>query len=210
MTGSCRRLLAVVSLIVVASALLCAQDPISNRAVTTGAWTRPGETGRPVDPVGPPKRFPIGTGTGVGTLAGINRAAGIIFSGRVTAVGRASPLERNSSYTTVTFRVEHATRGTANGQVLTIHEWAGLWARGERYRVGERLLLFLYSPSKLGLTSPVAGIAGKFSIDPAGRIRLRAENLAALPLEPLLGGRTIIPYAEFARWAFRNDGEMRP
>jgi hypothetical protein len=208
MTGSCRRLLAVVSLIVAASAFLSAQDPISNRAVQTGGWTRPGETGRPVDPIGPPKRFPIGIG--VGTLAGLNRAAGIIFSGRVTAVGRASPLDRNSSYTSVTFRVEHATRGAANGQVLTIHEWAGLWAHRERYRVGERLLLFLYPPSKLGLTSPVAGMAGKFSIDTAGRIRLNAENLSALSLEPMLGGRTIIPYAEFARSALRNDGERRP
>ena len=57
MTGSCRRLLAVVSLIVAASAFLSAQDPISNRAVKTGAWTRSGETGRPVDPIGQPKRF---------------------------------------------------------------------------------------------------------------------------------------------------------
>ncbi len=206
MTGSCRRLLAVVSLIFAASAFLAAQDPTSNRIIE--AWTRPEEPSRPVDPIGLPKRFPIGIE--VGTLTGINRAAGIIFSGQVIAVRRASPIERSPSYTSVTFRVEHATRGAANGQVLTIHEWAGLWARGERYRVGERLVLFLYPPSKLGLTSPVAGIAGKFSIDPAGRIRLSAENLVALSREPMLSGRATIPYTEFARWAFRNNGEMRP
>ena len=30
---------------------------------------------------------------------------------------------------------------------------------------GERLLLFLYGPSKLGLTSPVAGPPGRFVVD---------------------------------------------
>jgi hypothetical protein len=41
------------------------------------------------------------------------------------------------------------------GQVLTVHEWAGLWSSGKRYCVGERVFLFLYPPGKLGLTSVV-------------------------------------------------------
>ncbi|MGA8618051.1 MAG: hypothetical protein WB660_05965 [Candidatus Sulfotelmatobacter sp.] len=63
-------------------------------------------------------------------------------------------------------------RGASIGEKLTIHEWAGLWTRGERYRVGERVLLFLYSPSRLGLTSPVAGAIGRFAIDSEGKIVL--------------------------------------
>jgi hypothetical protein len=57
----------------------------------------------------------------------------------------------------ITFQVEQAIRRTRVGQQLTIHEWAGPWTAGERYRVGERLMLFLHAPSKLGLTSPSAG-----------------------------------------------------
>ncbi|MGA7930571.1 MAG: hypothetical protein WCA20_31815 [Candidatus Sulfotelmatobacter sp.] len=60
-------------------------------------------------------------------------------------------------------------RGTSPGQSLTIQEWAGLWTSGERDRVGERVLLFLYSPSKSGLTSPVAGAMGRFAMDSQGR-----------------------------------------
>jgi len=31
-------------------------------------------------------------------------------------------------------------------------------------------MLFLYPPSKLGLTSPVGGLSGRFNVDPGGRI----------------------------------------
>src|SRR5580704_10050907 len=75
------------------------------------------------------------------------RAAGIIFSGRVTSIGQSVSFSRpDPASTIVTFQVEHAIRGALPGQNLTIHEWAGLCSNGERYRVGERVLLFLYSP----------------------------------------------------------------
>src|SRR5258708_32210671 len=84
------------------------------------------------------------------------RTAGIIFSGRVSSVRSATSSPRpGHSSTAITFLVEHAILGTSPGVNVTIHEWGGLWNRGERYRVGERVLLFLYAPSKLGLTSPV-------------------------------------------------------
>ncbi len=72
----------------------------------------------------------------------------------------------------VSFRVEHAIRGTQAGQRLTIREWAGLWNSGERYRVGDRLMLFLYPPSKLGLTSPVGGPHGRFTVDKNGQVTI--------------------------------------
>ena len=84
----------------------------------------------------------------------------------------------------ITFRVEQAMRGTRNGQILTIREWAGLWNSGDRYRLGERLLLFLYSPGKLGLTSPVGGPWGRFAVDSGGNIV--SENVASLGLNTVL------------------------
>src|SRR5437879_3179686 len=102
------------------------------------------------------------------------RRAGIIFSGRVSSVRSATSSPRpGHSSTAITFQVEHAILGTSPGQNLTIHEWGGLWNRGERYHVGERVLLFLYAPSKLGLTSPVSGALGRFAVDSRCMIVMR-------------------------------------
>jgi hypothetical protein len=115
----------------------------------------------------------------------LTRNSGYIFDGTVLSVERVAGTEPDSVATVqVTFRVERAIRGTRNGQVLRIREWAGLWSSGERYRPGERLLLFLYSPSKLGLTSPVGGPLGRLAVDPGGNFVLEEARLAALPLDP--------------------------
>ena len=98
-------------------------------------------------------------------------------------------------------------RGASPGKNLTIHEWAGLWTSGERYRVGEHVLLFLYLPGKLGLTSPVAGAMGRFATDSQGRIVLSARHVAALADDPILGGKTVIPYADFIQAVRRSGGE---
>jgi hypothetical protein len=145
-------------------------------------------------------------------FAQLVRAAGIIFSGHVTSVGRSpSSTGRSPASTSVTFQVEHAMRGASAGQSLTIQEWAGLWAGGERYRVGERVLLFLYSPSNLGLTSPVAGGLGRFAVDSEGRIVMNAQQAAALPADPVLpgrtGGKSVVLYADFAQAVQRYGGE---
>jgi hypothetical protein len=98
-------------------------------------------------------------------------------------------------------------RGASPGKNLTIHEWAGLWTSGERYRVGEHVLLFLYPPGKLGLTSPVAGAMGRFATDSQGRIVLNARHVAALADDPILGGKTVIPYTDFIQAIRRSGGE---
>jgi hypothetical protein len=137
------------------------------------------------------------------------RGAGIIFSGCVTFVGHASPNSgQNPASTTVTFQVEHAIRGSSPGQSLTIHEWAGLWAGGERYRLGERVLLFLYAPSKLGLTSPVSGSMGRFSMSSQGNVVLSELHISNLAADPILGGKTMVPYSDFAL-AVRRSAEGR-
>jgi hypothetical protein len=97
--------------------------------------------------------------------------SGYIFSGTVKAVERLAPRANGSvAVMRITFHVDRGLRGTRTGQTLVIREWAGLWQAGERYRPGERVMLFLYPPSKLGLTSPVGGKAGRFPVDSGGRV----------------------------------------
>lgn len=112
------------------------------------------------------------------------RDAGYIFDGTVLSVQRVLQNELGNVGTVeITFRVEQAMRGTRAGRVLTIREWAGLWDAGERYRPGERLLLFLYSPSKLGLTSPVGGPSGRFAVDANGNALLENGRFPSLALD---------------------------
>ena len=130
----------------------------------------------------------------------------MIFSGRVTSIGRVPvPSGQAAASTTITFQVDRALRGIAAGEILTIHEWAGLWRNGERYHVGENVLLFLYPPSRLGLTSPVGGAIGRFALDSQGRIVMNGQHSVSLAADPILGGKTVVPYADFAR-AVRRSG----
>jgi hypothetical protein len=138
----------------------------------------------------------------------IARAAGTIFSGTVTAVTR-RPATRASSVETVAiqFHVEGAIRGVSPGEDLTISQWMGLWSSGQRYRVGERVLVFLYPPSKLGLTSCVAAPLGRFAVDSSGRIAVSAQQLSALFADPILAGRSRIRLSDMAMAVHLAAGE---
>jgi hypothetical protein len=129
----------------------------------------------------------------------IARAAGTIFSGTVRSITR-RPATRGQAVETVaiTFHIENAIRGVTPGEDLTISQWIGLWSGGQRYRVGERVLLFLYPPSKLGLTSCVAGGIGRFAVDPGGRVLLSAQHLTAFRSDPVLGGKARVRFSDFA------------
>jgi hypothetical protein len=160
-------------------------------------------------PPNPPWRDPVSPGPS--HLTQMVQAAGMIFSGHVTYVGRVGPISgKQPAATTITFQVEHAMRGTASGQSVTIHEWAGLWSRGERYRVGEQLLLFLYPPSRLGLTSPVSGAMGKFAVGRQGRILLSASHVDGFAGHPALGGKKSVAYPEFAAAVRKANQEAWP
>jgi len=145
-------------------------------------------------PTLPPGSPPVTIGFPV-----IVRAAGTIFSGTVRAIAR-RPATHGQEVETVamTFHVENAIRGAVPGEDLTISEWIGLWSGGQRYRVGEHVLLFLYPPSKLGLTSCVAGGMGRFNVDPWGRILLSAHHLSAFRADPVLGGKSRVRFSDFA------------
>jgi len=135
----------------------------------SGRMTAERLLGAPVAPVLPAAHSPT-------------QNAGYIFSGTVKAVERVGPTNAASvPVMRITFLVESGIRGVRNGQTLTIREWAGLWDAGERYRPGERVMLFLYPPSKLGLTSPVGGSRGRFVVGTNGRIILSPRRLPSGP-----------------------------
>ncbi len=129
--------------------------------------------------------------TSIPNLGNLTRSAGYIFAATVTSIEHAAPVEGNAvGLVRITFRVEQAVRGVKAGQLLTIREWAGLWDTGERYRPGQRVMLFLYPPSRLGLTSAVGGPQGRFSLDRSGQIVLPPVQmnlprpLAPSPIRP--------------------------
>lgn len=104
----------------------------------------------------------------------LSRRAGMIFSGTVLSTSAPSVrVDRTVSMVELSFRVEQAIAGVKPGEILSIHEWAGTWSALRSIRRGERILLFLYPPSRLGLTSPVGG--------PQGQIRLDVSTNASLP-----------------------------
>jgi len=127
------------------------------------------------------------------------RAAGMIFSGTVTHIER-RPARAGQSVETVavTFHVESSLRGATPGREVTITQWIGLWSSGQRYRMGERVVLFLYPNSKLGLTSTVGGSLGRFAVDRAGWVLLTAQHLAAFRGDPVLGGKSRARFGDFA------------
>ena len=131
----------------------------------------------------------------------------MIFSGTVKKVQRI-PASHGQPVETVaiTFHIENAIRGATPGEDFTVEQWIGLWSSGQRYRVGERLLLFLYPPSKLGLTSCVGGPIGRFTVDPRGRVLLTAQHLSAFQRDPVLGGKSRVRISDFAL-AVRRAGE---
>lgn len=137
------------------------------------------------------------------------RAAGLIFSGTVTGIERQPAIPGRSVETVkITFRVDNAVRGVMPGDTLAISQWIGLWSSGQRYRLGEHILLFLYPRSKLGLTSSIARSLGRFPIDSWGRILLSPQQLSALQKDPVLGGKSRLHFSDFALAVRRaSEGE---
>ena len=104
------------------------------------------------------------------------RRAGLIFEGIVISVqpewGTGGAQPKIPLAYRVAFQVKRGVRGVPAGTRLVIREWAGLWpARAQHYRVGEHAFLFLYPPSRGGLTSTVGGTKGKLAVR-GGRVVL--------------------------------------
>lgn len=115
------------------------------------------------------------------TMRQIVRGSALIFSGTVMRVEQKPATAANPLATTeITFHVQQAMHGVRAGEAIRIREWAALWNSGERYRTGDTLVLFLYPPSKLGLTSPVGGGAGRFVVR-GGQVLIGAQHVPLLP-----------------------------
>jgi hypothetical protein len=131
--------------------------------------------------------------------------SGYIFSGTVKAVERLAPRTSGSvAVMRISFYVDQGLRGTRTGQTLVIREWSGLWQAGERYRPGERVMLFLYPPSKLGLTSAVGGASGRFPVDPAGQVIIEPRKVG-LPTRIDFPGKLRMLPGEFFRALHRTE-----
>jgi hypothetical protein len=127
----------------------------------------------------------------------LSRRAGMIFAGTVLATAPQTATNQNAmNHTAATdravpgappavqlrFRVDEAIAGVERGQVLTIHEWAGAWSMQFQRPMskGQHILIFLYPPSRLGLTSPVGGSLGQVFLDPSGKnVAKNAQKPAA-------------------------------
>ena len=115
-------------------------------------------------------------------IRNLSRAAGFIFRGTVLSVVHVAPTHANQLESVqICFRIDENLRGTKSGAPLCIREWAGLWTSRDRYRVGEQLALFLYPPSRLGLTSPVSGEEGRFAMNASGVRSSTRESPAPPP-----------------------------
>lgn len=117
----------------------------------------------------------------------LSRAAGRVFVG--TVLGTEAPTTKDQAIPTVEvkFRVDRAIAGVHPGEVLTIREWAGAWSRQRALRPGQRVLLFLYPPSRLGLTSPVGGPLGQIALNGKGEIVVPPAHV------PVVGPRSALP-----------------
>jgi hypothetical protein len=129
----------------------------------------------------------------------LSRRAGMIFVGTVLTASRLTAATQGVTTQTVTtqpavpdravpatpavqltFRVDQAIAGVEQGQVLTIHEWAGAWSMHRPMSSGQHILIFLYPLSRLGFTSPVGGSLGQLALDPSGKNVSRSVSVVQL------------------------------
>ena len=114
----------------------------------------------------------LNAGTVLGPLPGTGTAATTIES-----AGASSKVRLGGDFLELHFRIDRPIAGVTSGQVLTIHEWAGASSRQPALRSGDRVLFFLYAPSRLGLTSPVGGPQGQIRLDSTGQ-NIAEQNFA--------------------------------
>jgi len=153
----------------------------------------------------------------------VSRSAGMIFSGTVLGVetqpaGKDGPLP----LILTKFRVDRAIVGVQAGQVLTVREWAGAWSSHRAMRVGQRLLIFLYPPSRLGLTSPVGGTLGQVVLGSRGEIVRTAAaeggidsaafavRLKSCPPENLIGVGVLPGFGVFPQGQCGSENSVVP
>ena len=96
----------------------------------------------------------------------------------------------------LSFHVDEAIAGVERGQVLTIHEWAGAWPMHRAMSKGQHFLIFLYPPSRLGLTSPVGGSLGQVALDASGQNVSKDKDMEKPDAPKLAAAMAIAPRKE--------------
>jgi hypothetical protein len=149
----------------------------------------------------------------ISRLRPLSAKSGYIFAGTVTSISAAkSDNAKDIPTIRITFHVDEGVRGVRTGQTLIIREWMGAWENGQRYRMGEKVFLFLYATSKLGLTSAVGGGQGRFPIAGDGGVGVYPVLLPVGPQRPVherVPGRIMIPLRDFER-EVRTVGGIAP
>ncbi len=113
------------------------------------------------------------------------RSAGMAFSGTVLDVTSHAASGGSVPAIELKFKIDRAIAGVRRGQVLTVREWVGAWERHQPLRPGDHVLLLLYPPSKLGLTSPVNAQFGQVALDATGQ-RPLSHHISVRTLERVL------------------------
>lgn len=131
-----------------------------------------------------PRLWPQSPPLSSSALEKLARPAGIIVSGVVVRIEREPELNGKPASIRIALRVEETLRGCNAGETIEIAEWAELWVRGDRYRVGQHVLVFLYPRNDAGLTSPVAGDLGVFVLGSHGLLQLTPEQSTFLSSQP--------------------------
>ena len=104
-----------------------------------------------------------------GTVLGASTQTVTTGASTTRTAATARPLPGTTPAIELSFRVDEAIAGVRPGQVLTLREWAGAWSMHRPMSQGQHILIFLYPPSRLGLTSPVGGPLGQVSLDLTGK-----------------------------------------
>src|SRR5437660_3086193 len=114
----------------------------------------------------------------------LSRRAGMIFVGTVLTAATQTAITQTVTAQTaapdravsavapmvqLSFHVDQAIAGVEQGQILTIHEWAGAWSMHRPMSSGQHILIFLYPLSRLGFTSPVGGSLGQVALESSGK-----------------------------------------
>jgi hypothetical protein len=150
-----------------------------------------------------------GSQTVTDVLHQMSDRADVIFMGQVLTVHLPEGGSPASGIVEIQFRVDQAIRGCKTGQPYVLREWGGLWAGGSgRYRVGQRMLMFLHAPSAGGMSSPVGGLDGAIPIRQSGIGAPLSENVPPPPSLPFVDLRWL--GARLPRAVSYRDEAVRP
>lgn len=84
-------------------------------------------------------------------------ASTVVVEGMVTSIRHLAP-PGAAGRVRITLQLRSGPKGAASGRLLAFDEWDTLWKHGDRYRVGQPVVLELYRDSQLGLTSSKRGV----------------------------------------------------